>query len=55
MSSQVHNENIVIVVDFNKKNEFQGPGFESRWRCMFFTLVVLRITDLYFRQKVNFG
>ena len=20
--------------------EFQGPGFESRWRCMFFTLVV---------------
>ena len=36
MSSQVHNENIVIVVDFNKKNE-------------------MRITDLYFRQKVNFG
>ena len=20
---------------------FQGPGFESRWGCMFFTLVVL--------------
>ena len=20
---------------------FQGPGFESRWRCMFFTLVLL--------------
>ena len=23
---------------------FQGPGFESRWRCMFFTLVLLYAT-----------
>ena len=25
---------------------FQGPGFESRWRCMFFTLVVFEIRFL---------
>ena len=22
---------------------FQGPGFESRWGCMFFTLIVLEL------------
>ena len=30
------NEDMGVVV-------FQGPGFKSRWRCMFFTLVVLSI------------
>ena len=31
---------------------FQGPGFESRWRCMFFTLVVL-LKQMYFSSYVR--
>ena len=29
---------------FNNETVFQGPGFESRWRYMFFTLVKLIIS-----------
>ena len=30
---------------------FQGPGFESRWRCMFFTLVVLALPCVTFHYN----
>ena len=42
------NRHFLIIMGFNPYNPealnigtvFQGPGFESRWRCMFFTLIV---------------
>ena len=33
----------------------QGPGFESRWRCMFFTLVVLFVGTAFDLLTENIG
>ena len=32
---------------------FQGPGFESRWRCMFFTLVVELQTEAEEKRRAD--